>query len=46
MKKNLDMTEGSLLVEVGANGDTHQEALVAVRALGEGLVAMAKGVNL
>ena len=43
---NLDMTEGSLLVEVGANGDTHQEALVAVRALGEALVAMAKGVNL
>ena len=43
---NLDMTPGSLLVEVGANGDTHAEALVAVRALGAAILAMSKGVNL
>lgn len=43
---NLDMTPGSLLVEVGANGNTHQEALTAVRALGAAILAMAQGVNL
>ena len=43
---NLDMTPGSLLVEVGANGNTHTEALTAVRALGAAILAMAKGVNL
>lgn len=43
---NLDMTPGSLLVEVGANGNTHQEALTAVRALGAAILAMAHGVNL
>ena len=43
---NLDMTPGSLLVEVGANGNTHQEALTAVRALGQAILAIAQGVNL
>lgn len=43
---NLDMTAGSLLVEVGANGDTHQQALTAVRALGEAILTLADGVNL
>lgn len=43
---NLDMTPGSILVEVGANGNTHGEALVAVRALGAAILAMSKGVNL
>lgn len=43
---NLDMTPGSVLVEVGANGNTHQEALTAVRALGAAILAMAHGVNL
>lgn len=43
---NLDMTPGSLLVEVGANGNTHTEALTAVRALGAAILAMAQGVNL
>ena len=43
---NLDMTPGSLLVEVGANGNTHQEAVTAVRALGAAILAMAQGVNL
>ena len=43
---NLDMTPGSVLVEVGANGNTHTQALVAVRALGAAILAMSKGVNL
>ena len=43
---NLDMTPGSLLVEVGANGNTHTEAMTAVRALGAAILAMAEGVNL
>lgn len=43
---NLDMTPGSILVEVGANGDTHTQAVVAVRALGAAILAMAQGVNL
>ena len=43
---NLDMTPGSLLVEVGANGNTHNEAVTAVRALGAAILAMAEGVNL
>ncbi len=43
---NLDMTPGSLLVEVGANGNTHQEAVTAVRALGAAILVMAQGVNL
>lgn len=42
---NLDMTPGSLLVEVGANGNTHAEAVNAVRALGAAILAMAQGVN-
>ena len=43
---NLDMTPGSLLVEVGANGNTHQEALVATRALGAAILTLAHGANL
>ena len=43
---NLDMTPGSLLVEVGANGNTHTDAITAVRALGAAILAMAQGVNL
>lgn len=43
---NLDMTPGSLLVEVGANGNTRQEAVTAVRALGAAILTMAQGVNL
>ena len=37
---------GYILVEVGANGNTHTQALVAVRALGAAILAMSKGVNL
>lgn len=43
---NLDMTPGSLLVEVGANGNTHTEAINAVRALGAAILTMSQGVNL
>ena len=43
---NLDMSPGSILVEVGANGDTHEEALIATRALGAAILTMAQGVNL
>lgn len=42
---NLDMTPGSILVEVGANGNTHAEAILAVRILGQAILAMANGVN-
>lgn len=40
---NLDMTPGSLLVEVGANGNTQAEALRAVRALGAAIIALSRG---
>lgn len=40
---NLDMTPGSILVEVGANGNTQAEALRAVRALGAAIIALSKG---
>ena len=43
---NLDLSPGSILVEVGANGDTHRQAITAVRALGAAILAMAQGVNL
>lgn len=43
---NLDLTPGSLLVEVGANGNTHDEALVAVRALAEAILELSQGANL
>ena len=42
---NLDMSPGSLLVEVGANGNTHDEAVLAVRALGQAILALSHGVN-
>ena len=40
---NMDLTAGSLIVEVGAAGNTRQEALIAVHALAEGVIALAKG---
>lgn len=43
---NLDMTPGSILVEVGANGNTHDEAMVAIQALGSAILAISQGVNL
>ena len=42
---NMDMTPGSLLVEVGAAGDTHQEAMMAANALARAVLALAKGTS-
>lgn len=42
---NLDMTPGSILVEVGANGNTQAEALRAVRALGTAIIALSRGTT-
>lgn len=38
---NQDMSPGALLVEVGAAGNTHREALLAARALAEGILTLA-----
>jgi stage II sporulation protein P len=40
---NMDLTAGSLIVEVGAAGNTRQEALIALHALAEGVAELAKG---
>jgi len=40
---NQDKSPGALLVEVGAAGNTHSEALLAVEVLAEGILALAKG---
>lgn len=42
---NQDLAAGSLLVEVGAAGDSHQQALIAARALAEGILALARGAS-
>ena len=42
---NMDMTAGSLLVEVGAAGDTHEEAMVAAKALAMAILRLAKGTS-
>jgi len=42
---NQDLSAGSLLIEVGAAGDTLEEALVAVAALAEGIADLSKGVT-
>ena len=42
---NMDMTAGSLLVEVGAAGDTHEEAMLAANALARAVLALAKGTS-
>lgn len=43
---NQDMTPGSLLIEVGAAGNTHPEAIRAAQVLGRAIVALADGANL
>lgn len=43
---NQDLSPGALLVEVGAAGNTQQEALLAADLLVEGILALAKGANL
>ncbi len=40
---NMDLTPGSLLIEVGAAGNTHEEAMLAANALARGILALAKG---
>lgn len=42
---NMDMTPGSLLVEIGASGNTHEEAVIAAHALARGIIALAKGTS-
>lgn len=40
---NQDLCSGALLVEVGAAGNTHAEAMLAAEELGKAIVALAKG---
>ena len=42
---NQDLTPGSLIVEVGAAGNTRAEAEIAAEALAQGILALANGVN-
>lgn len=42
---NQDLSTGALLVEVGAAGNTHPEALTAAEALAEAIITLAKGTN-
>lgn len=43
---NQDLSPGSILVEVGAAGNTHEEALRAVPVLAEAILALVHGANL
>ena len=40
---NQDMSPGCLIVEIGAAGNTHAEAMVATEVLAESILALAKG---
>lgn len=42
---NQDLTVGSLLVEVGAAGNTHREALRAAEELAEAIIALSRGTR-
>ena len=42
---NQDLSSGALLVEVGAAGNTHPEALKAAEVLAEGILALSEGAN-
>ena len=42
---NQDLCPGALLVEVGAAGNTHPEALTAAEVLAQGILALSKGAN-
>lgn len=42
---NMDFTAGSLLVEVGAAGNTHKEALIAAHALAQSILELSKGTK-
>lgn len=43
---NGDTSPGALLVEVGAAGNTRDEAMLAAEALADGIIALVKGANL
>ena len=40
---NQDLSHGALIVEIGAAGNTHDEALTATKVLAEAILALAKG---
>ncbi len=42
---NQDMTPGSLLIEVGAAGNSHDEARLAAQTLARAIVALSQGAN-
>ena len=42
---NQDLSTGSMLIEVGAAGNTHQEALLGAEQVALGILALAKGAN-
>lgn len=42
---NMDLTAGSLLVEVGAAGNTHKEALIAANALAQSILEISHGTG-
>ena len=42
---NMDMTPGSLLIEVGASGDTHAQALEAAKVLAQGILDLSRGAS-
>ena len=42
---NQDLSPGALLIEVGAAGNTHDEALRAMTPLAEAIAALSKGAN-
>lgn len=42
---NMDMTSGSLLIEVGASEDTHAQALQAANILAQGILDLARGTS-
>lgn len=42
---NVDLSPGSLLVEVGATGNTHEEAIIAANALAQSVLELIKGTE-
>lgn len=40
---NQDLSKGGMLIEVGAAGDSHEQALTAATALAEGILALCRG---
>ena len=42
---NQDLSNGALLIEMGAAGNTHAEALLAAEALAEAIIALANGTE-